>query len=119
MILPLRLPLCNKKRNTQNHIPFPAKDLSFRARNTYATLPVLVEEDTSKRGGQAMSGHAAEADLCFTDSPTYWFVLLESARLSGDFERAAEAKRELERLGVLVTYRPVRGPRRGGPGHAA
>ena len=38
------------------------------------------------------------------DEPTYWFAVLEIARGRGDFERAAEAKRELERLGVRVSY---------------
>jgi hypothetical protein len=41
--------------------------------------------------------------------PTYWFAVLEIAREQGDFERAAEAKRELQRLGVHVSYeRPER-----------
>jgi len=38
------------------------------------------------------------------DSPVAWFVVLERARLDGDFARAAEAQRELRRLGVLVRY---------------
>ena len=36
--------------------------------------------------------------------PTYWFAVLEIARERGDFERASEAKRQLERLGVRVSY---------------
>jgi hypothetical protein len=40
-----------------------------------------------------------------TDNPAYWFCVMESARASGDFDLAARAKRELERLGVQVTYR--------------
>ena len=46
-----------------------------------------------------------------TESPVYWFVVLEQARASGDFERAAQAKRELERLGIRIHYgkRPQRG----------
>ena len=39
------------------------------------------------------------------DQPVYWFVLLDSARDRGDYEAAAEAKRELERLGVKVAFR--------------
>ena len=39
------------------------------------------------------------------DEPVYWFVLLEKAIHRGDFDAAARAKRELERLGVSVTYR--------------
>ena len=36
--------------------------------------------------------------------PTYWFAILEIARERGDFARATEAKQELERLGVRVSY---------------
>jgi hypothetical protein len=38
------------------------------------------------------------------DEPTYWFAILEIARERGDFERAADAKRQLKRLGVSVSY---------------
>ena len=38
------------------------------------------------------------------DQPTYWFAVLEIARERGDFEQAAEAKRQLERLGVRISY---------------
>jgi hypothetical protein len=47
------------------------------------------------------------------ESPTYWFAVLEIARERGDFEQAAEAKRQLERLGVRVSYRPQRKARKG------
>jgi hypothetical protein len=40
-------------------------------------------------------------------SAVAWFVVLDRARESGDFARAAEAKRQLERLGVDVRYRPA------------
>lgn len=39
--------------------------------------------------------------------PTYWFAVLEIARERGDFEGAAEAKRQLLRLGVRVKYDPA------------
>ena len=39
------------------------------------------------------------------DDPVVWLLLLERGRQSGDFELAARAKRELERLGIRVTYR--------------
>jgi hypothetical protein len=49
----------------------------------------------------------------YADEPTYWFAVLEIARERGDFERAAEAVRELERLGVRVWYeRPRKGATR-------
>jgi hypothetical protein len=38
------------------------------------------------------------------NSPVAWFVMLERARTTGDFDREAEAIRELKRLGVTVTF---------------
>ena len=38
------------------------------------------------------------------DSPVAWFAVLERARETNDFERAAEARRQLQRLGVNVKY---------------
>jgi len=47
----------------------------------------------------------------------YWFARLEKAVEQGDHQAAAEAQRELERLGVRVAYRQPnakwRGVRRG------
>jgi len=43
------------------------------------------------------------------DWPAYWFVALERAIESGDFEQEEQAKRELERLGVEVTFRKPHG----------
>jgi hypothetical protein len=44
------------------------------------------------------------------NEPTYWFAVLEIARERGDFEGAAEAKRQLKRLGIHVSYeRPEAG----------
>jgi hypothetical protein len=41
--------------------------------------------------------------------PTYWFAVMEIARERGDLDGAAEAKRQLQRLGVSVSYnRPQR-----------
>jgi hypothetical protein len=45
------------------------------------------------------------------DEPTYWFAVLEIAREQCDFERAAEAKRQLRRLGVCVSYDRAVDPR--------
>jgi hypothetical protein len=42
------------------------------------------------------------------DWPGYWFLLLERFLAKGDLEAAAEAKRQLERLGVEVRYRSGR-----------
>lgn len=41
----------------------------------------------------------------YFNSPTAWFCMLETARKKEDYERAAEAKKELKRLGVSVRYR--------------
>ena len=43
-------------------------------------------------------------DLKTSDDPVLWLLLLERGRRTGDFELAARAKRELERLGIRVTY---------------
>jgi hypothetical protein len=45
---------------------------------------------------------------CDRDDPVVWLLLLERGRRTGDFEMAAHAKRELERLGIFVTYRRAR-----------
>ena len=37
-------------------------------------------------------------------SPVAWFFTLEVARSRGDFQRAAEAQRRLEQLGVRIRY---------------
>lgn len=46
-----------------------------------------------------------------TDFPVYWFVRLERAVGDGDFAAAAEAQRQLERLGVRVRYGQREAPR--------
>lgn len=38
------------------------------------------------------------------NSPVGWFVMLEQARKADDFESAAQAVRELKRLGVTVRF---------------
>lgn len=46
-----------------------------------------------------------QKEFDYNESPVAWFVVLEQARKQNDFERAAEAQRELQRLGVNVKYR--------------
>jgi hypothetical protein len=44
-----------------------------------------------------------------TDRPLFWLVILDQAVEKGDHATAAEAQRQLERLGVRVRYgRPRR-----------
>lgn len=43
------------------------------------------------------------------DWPVYWFAALESAIAENDWQKAAEAHRELERLGVSVTFQERKG----------
>jgi hypothetical protein len=43
--------------------------------------------------------------------PLWWFCRLEAAVERGDFQAAARAQRELERLGVTVQFRAHRGRR--------
>jgi hypothetical protein len=38
------------------------------------------------------------------DCPIYWFAILEKAVEQGDHQKAAEAQKELARLGVHVAY---------------
>lgn len=40
----------------------------------------------------------------FQNCPVVWFTLLETARKQGDFAKAAKAQKELERLGVQVSF---------------
>lgn len=42
------------------------------------------------------------------ESPTAWFFALETALARGDWRRAADAERELKRLGVDVRFRRAR-----------
>jgi hypothetical protein len=58
-------------------------------------------------------------DAAARESPLYWFAILEMAKDRGLFERAAEAKRELERLGVHVSYRRPGNGQAGGARHGA
>lgn len=45
----------------------------------------------------------------YLETPVYWFVVLERARADSDFQLAADAQRQLNRLGVRVSYvRPKR-----------
>jgi hypothetical protein len=38
------------------------------------------------------------------DSRVYWYVVLDQAHERGEYDRAAQAQRQLERLGVKVRY---------------
>lgn len=66
-----------------------------------------------------MSKRKAAAGPAATDLPAYWFCVMESAKEKGDFERAAHAKRQLERLGVHVVYGPPQAVTCGGSNDAA
>jgi hypothetical protein len=48
------------------------------------------------------------------DWPLWWFARLETAIERGDYQAAAHAQRELERLGVTVKYRGRRPRQREG-----
>ena len=50
----------------------------------------------------------------YSDSPVAWFVVLERARQDSNFQLAAKATQELDRLGVLVKYRRPAALRRQG-----
>lgn len=55
-----------------------------------------------------------QADDAAEESPTAWFAVLERARRTGDYVLAAQAQRELDRLGVVVKYPAKRPNRKGG-----
>jgi hypothetical protein len=42
------------------------------------------------------------------EQPIYWFCMLEQAIRQGDLVRAAQAVRELDRLGIAISYRLAR-----------
>lgn len=46
------------------------------------------------------------ANVSALDWPVYWFAALEKAIDAGDMVAAAEAQKQLERLGVTVRFRP-------------
>jgi hypothetical protein len=54
-----------------------------------------------------MSPTLSELERVAQQTPVYWFFVMEDAKSRGDFDLAAEAKRQLERLGVRVIYRPA------------
>jgi hypothetical protein len=51
-----------------------------------------------------MSATKTNTDSDYRDSPMFWFVRLEKARERHDHENAAQAIRELRRLGVDVRF---------------
>ncbi len=51
-----------------------------------------------------MQNQQLNKTLNFQNSPVAWFAVLERAKQYSDFELAAKAKQELERLGVTVKY---------------
>ncbi|MCX5653724.1 MAG: hypothetical protein NTY65_03625 [Planctomycetota bacterium] len=52
-----------------------------------------------------MQNEADKAKQEAVDSPVAWFAVLERAKQTGDFAKAAHAVQELTRLGVSVKYR--------------
>ena len=51
-----------------------------------------------------MQNHKVNKLLNFQNSPVAWFAVLERARYDNNFDLAAKARCELERLGVIVKY---------------
>jgi hypothetical protein len=54
-------------------------------------------------------------DRPVSQGPVYWFVKLACAVEDGDFSTAAEAQRELKRLGVIIRYLRPAAPQPVGP----
>jgi hypothetical protein len=63
-------------------------------------LPPVEAKEKAPTGGAAVPAAAAKN----IDWPLWWFLRLEAAVERGDHVAAAEAQRELERLGVHVRY---------------
>ncbi len=63
------------------------------------------------RSAKGMSTTEKTTEREFRDSPVFWFVRLDNAREHEDHEKAAEAIRELRRLGVDIRFKPQRGAR--------
>jgi hypothetical protein len=53
-----------------------------------------------------MSAAKTITEAEYRESPVYWFVRLEKSRERQDHEQAAQAIRELRRLGVDVRFNP-------------
>jgi hypothetical protein len=51
-----------------------------------------------------MANQKPKSDESWREQPVAWFVALEIARQKNDFEKAAQAHRELKRLGVNVSF---------------
>jgi len=49
----------------------------------------------------------------YNESPVAWFFILERALERGNFERAANAQKELRRLGIEVRYTRLAATQRG------
>jgi len=49
----------------------------------------------------------------YNESPVAWFCVLEQALERGNFERAANAQKELRRLGIEVRYTRLAATQRG------
>jgi hypothetical protein len=52
------------------------------------------------------------------DMPLYWFAKLERAVEEGNHQDAADAQRQLDRLGVHVAFGRPKPPRQGATRHA-
>lgn len=59
-----------------------------------------------------------KTDADYRDSPVAWFVVLERAREDHNFEAAAQAQRELKRLGVTVRFSRAARPAGGKGGNS-
>jgi len=59
----------------------------------------------ARRDGSKIDDGDRPVKIDYKESPVAWFFILERARECGDFERAANAQKELRRLGIEVRYR--------------
>jgi hypothetical protein len=67
----------------------------------------------ARRDGSKIDDGDRPVKIDYNESPIVWFFVLEMARKRGNFERAANAQKELRRLGIEVRYRRPAATQRG------
>jgi hypothetical protein len=58
----------------------------------------------ARRDGSKIDDGDRPVKIDYKESPIVWFFVLEEALERGNFERAANAQKELRRLGIDVGY---------------
>jgi len=67
----------------------------------------------ARRDGSKIDDGDRPVKIDYNESPVAWFFILERALERGNFERAANAQKELRRLGIEVRYTRLAATQRG------